>query len=53
MSSNQDQDDTGKAKDSGKATAEKVTIERRREPRVIFERHVEKDGSVMGKINDE
>jgi hypothetical protein len=40
-------------KDSGKATAEKVTIERRREPRVIFERGDKKDGAALGKINDE
>jgi hypothetical protein len=40
-------------KGSGKATAEKVTIERRKEPRVIFERGDKKDGAGLGKINDE
>ena len=44
---------TEERKDSGKATAENVTIERRREPRVIFERGDKKDDSVVGKANDE
>jgi|AntRauTorckE5430_2_1112549.scaffolds.fasta_scaffold50406_2 hypothetical protein len=51
MDKNQSGTEVGK--DSGKATAEKVFIERRKEPRVNCERTGNKDSSVLGKINDE
>ncbi|MCL7945414.1 hypothetical protein [Marinobacter sp. ATCH36] len=55
MNKNQDQDQssTGQDKDSGTAAAEKATTDKRQEDRSKPEKSGEKDGAVLGKINDD
>ncbi|MFN2361123.1 MAG: hypothetical protein ABR522_08625 [Marinobacter sp.] len=53
MNKNQDQSSSGQDKDSGKAATEKATTDKRQEDKGKPEKSGEKDGAVLGKINDE